>query len=101
MIASTTESQLRRCLNGVRFPASKQDLIAAAISKRCDEDTVAALGAISAVTYTNVTQVVASASIVDIAGSTGELSPGSVEAGHDQGAAGTHGRGSSAPGGEV
>jgi len=68
MIASTTEGQLRRCLAEVRFPANKQDLIDAAISNRCDDDTVGALRAIPSMTYTTITQVVASASIVDIGG---------------------------------
>lgn len=80
MIASTTESQLRRCLDGVRFPACKEDLIDAAISNRCDADTVGALRAISPMTYTNVTQIVASVTIVDRAGGTTELGPGSARA---------------------
>ena len=63
MIASTTERQLRRCLKGVRFPASKDDLLVAALSDRCDEDTVDCLRAIPSVTYTNATQVLASASV--------------------------------------
>jgi len=68
MIASTNESQLRRCLKEVRFPANKEDLINAAISSRCDDDTVEALRAVPSTTYTNITQVVGSASIVDIGG---------------------------------
>ncbi len=63
MIASTTESQLRRCLKGVRFPASKDDLLAAALRDGCDEDTVDALCAVPSVTYNNATQVLASASV--------------------------------------
>jgi uncharacterized protein DUF2795 len=65
MIASTTERQLRRCLKGVRFPASRDDLLTAALRDECDEDTVDCLRAIASVTYNNVTQVLASASVVD------------------------------------
>jgi hypothetical protein len=87
MIASTTESQLRRCLKEVRFPANKQDLIDAAIGSRCDDDTVAALRAMQSMTYTNITQVVASASIVDICGGdTQELRRLSAQAGDAEGA---------------
>lgn len=50
MIASTAESQLRRCLKGVQYLTSKQDLIQAAISNSCAaEDTVDALRATSPV----------------------------------------------------
>jgi Protein of unknown function (DUF2795) len=63
MIATTTEGQLRRCLKGVRFPASKDDLLAAARRDRCDEKTVDSLRAIPSMTYTNATQVLAHASI--------------------------------------
>ena len=68
MIASTTAVQLRRCLAGVRFPASRDDLLNAAIRNRCDEDTVNAVRAIPPMTYTSATQVVASTTIVDIPG---------------------------------
>ena len=63
MIASTTERQLNRCLKGVRFPASRDDLLAAALGDRCDEDTVDCLRAIPSLTYTNASQVLAQASV--------------------------------------
>jgi hypothetical protein len=65
MIASTTAAQLHRCLSGIRFPASKEDLLAAAIANSCDGGTVDALRDISAVTYANPQQVLASVTIVD------------------------------------
>lgn len=68
MIASTTETQLRRCLDRVNFPASRDDLLSAAIENRCDVNTIEALRAIVPGTYTNITQVLAAASIVDIPG---------------------------------
>jgi hypothetical protein len=64
MIASTTRSQLRHCLNDIRFPASKDDLLDAAIRNGCDDDTIGALRAVAPVTYSNATQVLASATIV-------------------------------------
>lgn len=68
MIPSTTERQLRRCLSTVRFPASRDDLLAAVLRDRCDEDTVECLRGVPRVTYTNVCQVLASASVVDSPG---------------------------------
>ena len=66
VIASTSEARLRRCLSGIRFPANKQDLLAEAIVNGCDEDTVEALRHIAPTTYTNLRQVLASVTIVDI-----------------------------------
>jgi hypothetical protein len=71
MIASSNESQLRHCLNRVRFPASKDDLVEAAINARCDDDAVDALRALEPMTYTDPTHVVASATIVQIPGDGG------------------------------
>jgi uncharacterized protein DUF2795 len=65
MIASTTESKLRRCLDGVQFPASRDDLIAAAIYQHCDQETVEALRAAAPVTYASARQVIAQITIVD------------------------------------
>jgi Protein of unknown function (DUF2795) len=99
MIASTTEGQLRRCLAEVRFPASKQDLIDAAVSDRCDDDTVAALRAISTMTYTNVTQIIASASIVDLGGGDSDALRSLSTASGD--AEGTEDKSAPSEGGEV
>ncbi|WP_356948569.1 DUF2795 domain-containing protein [Mycobacterium simiae] len=63
MVASTTRHQLDRCLDRVRFPASRDDLLIAAVHCRCDEDTVEALHALKSVTYTNAAQVCASVNI--------------------------------------
>jgi hypothetical protein len=63
MLASTTERQLLRCLEGVRFPASRDDLLAAAVRHGCDEETVDSLRAVPSMTYTNATQVLAQASV--------------------------------------
>ncbi len=65
MVASTTPSQLRKCLNDVDFPANKQDLIDAADRNGCDDDTVRALRGIPPETYTNVAQVASSVTIAD------------------------------------
>lgn len=69
MIASTTEGRLRRCLNGLRFPANREDLVAAAIGNDCDQRTVDALRDMPPVTYANLRQVLASITIVDTPGS--------------------------------
>jgi hypothetical protein len=63
LIATPTERQLRRCLDGVRFPASRDDLLAAALSDRCDQETVDALRTVPSVTYANATQVLAQTSV--------------------------------------
>jgi hypothetical protein len=63
LTASTNERRLRRCLEGIRFPASKDDLLAAALSDRCDEETLDSLRSIPSWTYTNATQVLAQTSI--------------------------------------
>jgi hypothetical protein len=65
MIASTTEIRLRRGLSGIRFPASKEDLLTAAIANGCDAGTVDALRDIPPMTYANRRQVLASVTIVD------------------------------------
>lgn len=65
MVASTTPSQLRQCLNDVDFPANKQDLLNAAGGNGCDDGTARALRAIPAETYANSTQVTASVTIAD------------------------------------
>jgi hypothetical protein len=65
MVASTTRSRLRQCLNDADFPASKQDLLSVADYDGGDDDTVLALRAIPPDTYTNLDQVLASVSIVD------------------------------------
>lgn len=65
MVASTTRSQLRKCLNDVDFPANKQDLLDAADRNGCDDDTVRALRGIPPETYNNVGQVAASVTIAD------------------------------------
>lgn len=66
MVASTTKNQLYRCLHNVRFPASKDDLVTAAIDSGCNENTVAALREVSSITYSNADQVCASVNIVDV-----------------------------------
>ncbi|MCV7104078.1 DUF2795 domain-containing protein [Mycobacterium palustre] len=43
MVASTTASQLRKCLSGVDFPANKQELLDAADRNGCDAETARAL----------------------------------------------------------
>lgn len=68
MIQSTNETQLRRCLDAATFPANRDDLLTAAVENRCDVNTIEALGAIEPGTYTNIRQVLAAASIVDIPG---------------------------------
>lgn len=65
MIASTTEAQLRRCLTGIRFPANREDLLDAAITNGCDQDTVDAVRDISPMTYANLRQVLASITVTD------------------------------------
>ncbi|WP_165821824.1 DUF2795 domain-containing protein [Mycobacterium colombiense] len=65
MPASTTAEQLRRCLDAVAFPASKDDLLTAANRLDCDADTIAALQAIHPQTYTNSRQVAASLTLRD------------------------------------
>ncbi|OBI55058.1 DUF2795 domain-containing protein [Mycobacterium sp. E787] len=65
MVATTTRSQLRKCLTDVDFPANKQDLIDSAVRNGCDDDTVRALRGIPPETYTNVGQVAASVTIAD------------------------------------
>ncbi|WP_082947591.1 DUF2795 domain-containing protein [Mycobacterium sp. E2479] len=60
---STTERQLRRCLEGVRFPASKDDLLVAALSDRCDEQAADSLRTIPSITYANASQVLAQTSV--------------------------------------
>lgn len=65
MVASTTRSELRKCLNDVDFPANKQDLLDAADRNGCADDTVRALRAIPPETYTNVAQVASSVTIAD------------------------------------
>jgi Protein of unknown function (DUF2795) len=65
MVASTTPSQLRQCLNDVDFPANKQDLLDAADRNGCDDDTIRALRGIPPETYNNAAQVSASVTIAD------------------------------------
>lgn len=65
MIASTTRSELVRCLNEVDFPAAKEDLLAIATRTGCDDDIIGALQGLTPRTYTNGKQVLASISVVD------------------------------------
>lgn len=65
MVATTTRSELRKCLNDVDFPANKQDLIDAADRNGCAEETIRALRGIPPETYNNVGQVAASVTIAD------------------------------------
>lgn len=65
MIASTTEVQLRKCLRGIRFPANRENLLATAIANGCDEDTTDALRDISPMTYANLSQVLASITVIN------------------------------------
>lgn len=65
MVASTTPSQLRRCLSDVDFPVNKEDLLTAAERNRCDGETIRALRAMPPETYANVGQVAASVTIAD------------------------------------
>ena len=65
MIASTTRSELARCLNEVDFPAAKDDLLAVATRMGCNDDTIGALQGLTPCTYTNGKQVLASISVVD------------------------------------
>jgi hypothetical protein len=65
MVASTTASQLRKCLSDVDFPANKQELLDAADRNGCDEETARALRGIPPETYTNVGQVASSVTIAD------------------------------------
>ncbi|WP_156765937.1 DUF2795 domain-containing protein, partial [Mycobacterium sp. E342] len=65
MVASTTPSQLRQCLNDVDFPANKQDLLEAAGRNGCNDDTIRAMRAIPPETYNNAAQVAASVTIAD------------------------------------
>lgn len=60
MIASTTKDQLQHCLNSVNFPASRNDVLAAAIRGECDLPTLKALRALAPITYANADQVRAS-----------------------------------------
>jgi hypothetical protein len=43
MVASTTRSRLRACLNDVDFPADKDNLLQAAARNGCDDETTRAL----------------------------------------------------------
>jgi hypothetical protein len=65
MVASTTRSRLRDCLNDVDFPATEDDLVQAAVRNRCDEDTARALRAIPPKTYGNLSEVLASVPFAD------------------------------------
>ncbi len=71
MVASTSRSELRKCLSDVDFPANKQDLLDAADRNGCADETVRALRAIPPETYTNVGQVAASVTIADDRGNDG------------------------------
>jgi hypothetical protein len=65
MIASTTHSELRRCLKDVIFPASKKDLLEIANRSGCDDETARALQALTPGTYNNLAQVASSVTITD------------------------------------
>ncbi|WP_156688519.1 DUF2795 domain-containing protein [Mycobacterium sp. Marseille-P9652] len=65
MVASTTPDRLRRCLDAVDFPASKEDLLDAADRSGCDLETIRALRAIPPETYANVSQVMSSVTLAD------------------------------------
>lgn len=68
MVSATGIHQLHRCLDRVRFPANKNDLLSAAIGGGCDEATIEALRAVAPMTYVNAAQVCASVTVVDAAG---------------------------------
>ncbi len=90
MVASTTRSELRKCLSDVDFPANKQDLLDAVDRNGCDDETVRALRAIPPETYTNIAQVAASVTIDDDrggdgAGKAGTQSPIVEELGENRG----------------
>jgi hypothetical protein len=65
MVAYTTRSQLRECLNDVDYPADKDDLLAAAARNQCDQDTVRALRTIPRETYRNFSEVLASVPLAE------------------------------------
>jgi hypothetical protein len=66
MVASTTRTRLRQCLGRVNFPASRDDLLyVAQRDGHGDDETVQALRAIAAQTYTNFDQVCASVNVFD------------------------------------
>ncbi|OBG71567.1 MULTISPECIES: DUF2795 domain-containing protein [unclassified Mycobacterium] len=65
MVASTTSSELHRCLSDVVFPANKRELLGAAERNGCDTQTLHALSAIPSGTYTNVAQIASSVTIAD------------------------------------
>jgi hypothetical protein len=65
MVASTTRSRLRACLNDVDFPADKDGLVAAAVRNSCDEDTIRALRSIPPETYANFAEVLAAVPLAD------------------------------------
>ncbi|SDD11749.1 DUF2795 domain-containing protein [Actinokineospora iranica] len=64
MSASTTRDRLKEALNEVDFPASKDDLLAAA-DERGDGNTIRALRAIPPVEYANLAEVFASVAFDD------------------------------------
>src|ERR1700682_563321 len=65
MVASTTRSRLRECLNDVDFPADKDSLVRAAVRNCCDDDTGRALRAIPPETYANFSELLASVPLSD------------------------------------
>ena len=65
MVASTSLSRLRHCLNDVDYPADKDALLEAARRNSADEETTRALRAIPPETYANLTEVVSSVSLTD------------------------------------
>ena len=56
-MVSTTRDALYSALDGVDFPADKDALVAAAVTRGADEDTVRALRAVPPVEYGGQTEV--------------------------------------------
>ncbi|GGS31206.1 MULTISPECIES: DUF2795 domain-containing protein [Actinokineospora] len=65
MAASTTRDHLRDCLDQIDFPATKDDLLDAAV-RRGDSTAVQALRAIPPVDYANLTEVFRAAAPDDL-----------------------------------
>jgi hypothetical protein len=65
MVASTTRSRLRACLNDVDFPVDKDHLLQAAARNGCDDETTRALRAIPPESYANLSEVLASVPLAE------------------------------------
>jgi hypothetical protein len=64
MIAGTSMKQLYRCLEGVKFPANREQLLAAVCNAQCDKATLDAVRDIPRITYNTVEQVSAAVNIL-------------------------------------